>query len=89
LSGGYDRTLPWDRRVSLAVVLAEGEHPDLAREQVRRCLDGIDEPRIRSLTTAALFRLQVLAKAFQLEISDPKLRNLARQLLPAELRDRR
>jgi hypothetical protein len=88
LSGGYDRALPWDRRVSLAVVLAKGERPDLARAQVRRCLDGIDETRIRSLTTEALFRLQVLAKAFQLEISDPKLRNLARQLLPAELRSR-
>jgi hypothetical protein len=88
LSGGYDRALPWNRRVSLAVVLAQGERPDLAREQVRRCLESLDEPRIRSLTTGALFRLQVLAKAFQLEISDQRLRKLAGQLLPAELRNR-
>jgi hypothetical protein len=30
----------------------------------------------------------VLAKAFQLEISDQRLRKLAEQLLPAELRNR-
>jgi hypothetical protein len=88
LAGGFDRTLPWDRRVSLAIVLALGERNDLAREQVRRCLEKIDESRIRSLTTGALFRLQVLGKAFGLQISDPRLRELAGQLLPAELRAR-
>ena len=88
LSGGFDRTLPWDRRVSLAIVLAEGERADLAREQVRRCLTALDEARIRSLTTASLFRLLVLSKAFAIEIPDERLRVLARQLLPAELRQR-
>jgi len=88
LAGGFDRTLPWDRRVSLAVVLAQGQREDLAREQVRRCLEKIDEARIHSLTTGSLFRLQVLAKAYGLEISDPGLRALAGKLLPAELRAR-
>jgi uncharacterized membrane protein YhaH (DUF805 family) len=88
LTGGLDRTLAWDRRVSLAIVLALGERNDLAREQVRRCLEKIDEARLRSLTTASLFRLQVLAKAYELKISDPRLRELAGKLLPVELRAR-
>ena len=88
LSSGFDRSLPWDRRVSLAIVLAQGKHDDLAREQVRRCLEKIDETRIRSLTTGSLYRLLVLGKAYDLPISDPKLRELALKLLPAELRQR-
>lgn len=88
LSGGFDRALPWDRRVSLAVVLVQGERADLAREQVRRCLTELDATRLRSLTTAALFRLQTLSRTFELKISDPKLRELAAQLLPTELRHR-
>lgn len=88
LNGGLDRTLAWDRRVSLAIVLALGERNDLAKEQVRRCLERLDEARLRSLTTGALFRLQVLGKAFDLPITDPALRELARKLLPSELRGR-
>lgn len=83
-----DRNLPWDRRVSLAVVLMRGKHPDLAKEQVRRCLAEIDEPRLRFLTTESVYRLQVLAKAFDQEIADPRLRQLARDLLPPEMRAR-
>ncbi len=88
VDGGLDRTLAWDRRVSLAIVLALGERNDLAKEQVRRCLDRVDEARLRSLTTGSLFRLQVLAKAFGLAIADPTLRERAVILLPAELRAR-
>lgn len=88
LEGGLDRSLAWDRRVSLAIVLALGDRNDLARDQVQRCLERLDEPRLRSLTTASLFRLQVLAKAFGLQISDPKLRELAVKLLPPQLRSR-
>ena len=40
LSNGGDRYLPWDRRVSLAIVLTQGRRIDLARDQVRRCLCG-------------------------------------------------
>jgi hypothetical protein len=88
VAGGADRGLAWDRRVSLAVVLAEGQRNDLAREQVVRCLEKLDPTRIRSLTTAALFRLQILSKAYGLTISDPGQLELARTLLPAELRSR-
>ena len=88
LSTGSDRALPWDRRVSLAVVLALGGRKDLAREQVRRCLAEIDAPRIRKLTTGSLFHLLVLCKACDLKIPDQRLQELAVKLLPAELRDR-
>jgi hypothetical protein len=88
LTGGSDRSLPWDRRVSLAVVLALGQRGDLARTQAQRCLAQIDETRIRSLTTGSLYHLLVLGRAYGLPIADPKLRELALQLLPAELRER-
>ncbi len=88
LAGGADRYLPWDRRVSLAVVLARGKRLDLAREQVQRCLAEITEVRLRSLTTNSLYHLLVLNKTLGLEITDPRLRALAMELLPAEVRQR-
>lgn len=88
LNAGLDRSLAWDRRVSLAIVLALGQRNDLAREQIRRCIDKLDEDRLLSLTTGSLYRLQVLAKAFALPIADPALRERAIALLPAELRAR-
>ncbi|HEY4246328.1 MAG TPA: hypothetical protein VGM64_05690 [Lacunisphaera sp.] len=78
--------LAWDRRVSLAIVLAEGKQKDASREQVERCLTEMDEPLMRSLSPVALYRLQVLAKAFGLEINEPTLRRLAPALLPPEMR---
>lgn len=88
LSGGADRVLPWDRRVSLAVVLARGKHMDLARDQVRRCLAEVDEAKLRWLTTGSLYHLQVLCKAFGVTIADQRLRELALDLLPGDLRSR-
>ena len=84
---GEDRELAWDRRVSLAIALAEGKSFEAARHQVQRCLDELDEARLRSLTTLSLYRLQAMNKAFGLAFADPKLRALARQLLPVELRE--
>jgi hypothetical protein len=88
LSGGADRGLPWDRRVSLAVVLARNKRADLAREQVQRCLAEIDEAKVRSLNSGSLYRLQVLAKAYGLGITDQRLHQLALDLLPDDLRNR-
>jgi hypothetical protein len=88
LANGGDRFLPWDRRVSLAVVLAQEDQVGLAREQVRRCLTELNEKRLRSLTTGSLYKLQVLSRAFDLPIADRRLRQLALDLLPAELRSR-
>jgi hypothetical protein len=88
LSRGADRYLPWDRRVSLAVVLTRGKQPDLARKQVEHCLTGLTAIRLRSLSTGSLYRLQVLLKAFDLAIPDLQLRDLALNLLPPEWRSR-
>jgi hypothetical protein len=88
LAGRGDRGLPWDRRVSLAVVLARNKRADLAREQVRQCLAEVDEAKLRSLTTGSLYRLQVLGKAYGLQIADRRLQQLALDLLSAEFRNR-
>jgi hypothetical protein len=88
LAGRNDRNLPWDRRVSLAVVLARAKQRDLALAQVQRCLKDIDEPKLRSLSTGELYRLQVLVKAFGLTMADPQLRQLALDLLPSDMRNR-
>ena len=88
LKGRNDRNLPWDRRVSLAVVLARAKERDLALAQVQRCLKDIDEPKLRMLSTGELYRLQVLAKAFGLTFADPHLHQLALDLLPADMRAR-
>jgi tetratricopeptide (TPR) repeat protein len=88
LEAGFDRGLPWDRRVSLAILLAQGERHDQAREQVQRCLERLDAERMAALTTGALYRLQVLARAYNLPVADPALRARARQLLPEPLRER-
>jgi tetratricopeptide (TPR) repeat protein len=85
LARGDDDALAWDRRVSLAIALTEGKHFELAKEETKRCLAALDETDIRLLTTVSLYRLQVLTKSFGLEIADPRLRTLARELLPAEL----
>jgi len=88
LSAGADRSLPWDRRVSLTVVLAQGGQMDLAREQVRNCLAEATDSKLRSVSTSSLYRLLLLAKRFGLELPDARLRELGRDLLPAEMRSR-
>jgi hypothetical protein len=79
--------LPWDLRVGLAVVLAKAKQEKLAREQVLVCLKAADERKIRSLSPRSLYRLLVLSRAFGISF-DPKLRALALDLVPTELRDR-
>lgn len=85
LAGGADRNLNWERRVSLAVVLAKGQRLDLARGQVQRCLAEANEARLRSLTTNSLFYLLALNKNLGLSFADSRLQALALSLLPAEL----
>ncbi|HXQ80600.1 MAG TPA: hypothetical protein VN775_04755 [Opitutaceae bacterium] len=88
LSGGADRALPWDRRVSLAVVLAQGQQVGLARMELMQCLADVDGAKLRALTAGSLYRMQVLSKALGLGITDPRLHELALGLLPPELRGR-
>ncbi|MEI6108218.1 MAG: hypothetical protein WCR49_14555, partial [Opitutae bacterium] len=88
LSRGADHALPWDRRVSLAGVLAQGNRLDLAREQTRRCFAEIDEVKLRSLSAGALFRLEAVGRKLGMEIADNRLRALGRSLLPPGARSR-
>jgi hypothetical protein len=88
LSNKGDRYLPWDRRVSLSVVLARAQKFELSREQVRRCVADATEPRLRSLSTGSLFDLLVLSRSFRVEFTDPGMRDLALELLPGDLRSR-
>jgi hypothetical protein len=88
VSGGADRILPWDQKVNLAIVLAQTHHIDLARARLRECLEQVDDDKLRSLSTNALYRMQVLRKAFGLEIKDPHTRETAADLLPPDLRSR-
>jgi len=88
LANKADRNLLWDRRVSLAIVLARNKQMDLARIQVQRCLSEINEAKLRLLTTGSLYRLLVLGKAFDLKIADQRLHARALELLPAELRSK-
>ncbi|HEY1848509.1 MAG TPA: hypothetical protein VGG37_04855, partial [Opitutaceae bacterium] len=88
LASGSDRSLAWDRRVSLAVVLALGGRMDLSLAQARRCADDATPERIRMLTTGSLYHLLVLCRHFGIEFRDPALRALSLHLLPSELRAR-
>lgn len=88
LAAGADRFLAWDRRVSLALVLARQNEVERARDQTKRCLKELTPERVRTLSPGMLFNLQLLAAAFETEINDPVLRALARDLLPIELRSR-
>ena len=82
LSNGGDQGLPWDRRVSLAIALAEDRKYDLARQQLVVCLAQISEAKIRTLTTDSLFRMQQMSRAFRLPIVDQQQRDLISKLLP-------
>ncbi len=84
---GADGTLPWDRRVELAVLLAEGRRFDAARAQVRRSLAEVDEAKVRSLSMVTLYRWQLLARVLGEGIPDSRIRELARQLLPPDMRE--
>ena len=88
LDDGSAETLTWDRRVSLALVLAQAKHADLALAQTQRCLDEMDEPALRSLTSLSLQRFLALLKTQGLAFGDAELERLANDLLPPELRAR-
>ena len=80
------RRLAWDRRVSVAITLAQQKRHDLARPQMETCLGEIDADKLRSLTTVSLYRFDLLCKNYGLEIQDPALRALSRSLLRPDLR---
>jgi hypothetical protein len=88
LKSNADRFLQWDRRITLAVILARAKQSDLSRAQTQRCLSQVTEERLRLASTAQLYHLLVLVQAFHLQITDPKLHELSLDLLPTDLQQR-
>jgi len=86
LNEDFAATLPWDRQIELAIVLAEAKRHGKSHEILRHCLAELDEGHLRSLTTVSLYHLQLLTKAFGEQIQEPRLRQLSRDLLPPEIR---
>jgi hypothetical protein len=84
ISGDADRTLPWDQKVRLAIVLARARQLDLARKVVKQCLETVDDQKLRSLSLQSLVRFSLLQQAFGLEIVDAKLRASEKDLLPGD-----
>jgi hypothetical protein len=70
LRSGGDRFLPWDRRVSLAIALARGGQTELAQVQTKRCIQEMDLPKARTLSTGLLYNLLVVANAFHISVEN-------------------
>ena len=88
VKAGGDRYLPWDRRVSLAIVLVRSEQVDLARQEVDRCLEQIDADQLPSMPPGEIYNFLVLVRAFGREITDASVRARMLELLTPELRAR-
>lgn len=73
--------MTWDRRVSLAIVLARAARLDLAKVQFEACIKSADEVSLRLLTSASLSRFFLLEKTFGIEIKDTRLQGVAFNLL--------
>lgn len=85
---GEAEYLPWDRRVSLACILAQARLTDAAHAQVEHCLATIDASLVRSLTPGALANFLALLKTLGLTMPDEDLAALAQSLLPPAARQR-
>lgn len=88
LASGADRALAWERRVALAAVLERHALPDLARGQLEQCCARADEAQLRALSARSLFRFLALLQLHGLDLPEPRLRDLAKGLLPPESRAR-
>ena len=87
-SYGLDRDLPWDRRISLVVVLAQNEKTQDARQQLQACLEQTTVKQLEFISTASLYHLHVLRTAFNLKFPNEELATRATELLPVALRER-
>jgi hypothetical protein len=80
------RSLPFDRRVNLAVVLAQAKQSDLAQQQLRQAMQDVTESRLRELGTSGIVRLLALARLYDVKFPDERLHTLALELLPPAVR---
>lgn len=86
-SGDFDDA-PWDRRVSLAILLTQMKLFEPARAQLRRCLEAADADSLRTLTPGALLKLIALSHLLEVDFPDDALAAEARGLLPPDYRKR-
>lgn len=86
LSRRSARTLPFDRRISVAVALVGGKKLDEAREQMTLALAEIDSEKIRGLTTSALVRVLAITSLLDMEFPDTALREEILSLIPPTIR---
>jgi hypothetical protein len=86
VASGSDRNLPVDRRIAVAIALARGQQEQPARSEVERCLRDIDEAQLRSLNTGTLYNFVVLVRALDLKWPQPRLAEIALDLLPPDVR---
>ena len=84
---GTDEYLLWDRRVSLAIVLAQGGQVELAREHAEMCLDEAGEYDLRFLSSTRLYRYLGLCKALDLDLDMAGMEEISLALLPPALRE--
>lgn len=80
---GADEALPWDRRLSLALVLMAGQRTELARTQATRCVEEMGEYDLRGLSTERLAEFSTLIRTLGLKNESPELDKLIAELLTA------
>ena len=79
---------PWDRRVSLVVLLTQVKLMVPAKAQLQACLADVDEAELRSLPAGALLKLLAMGRLHEVSWPDERLRVLAMRLLPPGYRAR-
>jgi len=75
-----------EERIRLAMVLAAGRRTELARAQLARIMEHLDERALRQLTPGRLRDLRELTDILGGEIPDARLRRLALSLYPPMFR---
>jgi hypothetical protein len=73
-------------RIRLVAVLAASGRAEMARGELRRCMEQLDERSLRRLTPEMLNSLLMASRELGVEIPGPSLRRLAAELLPPSMR---
>lgn len=87
INRGAAQFLDWDLRLSTALVLAAAQRTEAAKELLEESIQDADEYRIRRLPTASNIGMLRLAKHWDIEFSDPSLRQFALSLIPEQSRN--
>lgn len=86
LSRRAARNLPADRRISLATLLLQTKHTELAREQMTACFEGLDAGTLRSMTPSSVVNLVAISRSLGIPFPDKDLQAVAMELIPPAVR---